>query len=233
MTRITNLADSNGNPAHWWVCLLELECNSTHRAGVYDQAVDSLLWLARGCTDIIELDDHSPELLVSLIDHRGKTNNYHEGNSDLQWICKQCDDTLYTVSSALLEVTAITHGTTTHIANEKLQRGDSFCKHKVQTVHGKPQHRISDFLPLPHYSRMTERESEHENQITSWNSLQEYVLGALWARIRNLFCYLSLTGHPRECWMYDIMRHHFAWPHIPYDVHKKFKDCHSCAQDGS
>lgn len=40
--------------------------------------------------------------------------------------------------------------------------------------------------------------------------------------------YLTLVGHPRTRWMYDVLRRSFNWPHMASGVHKLVFKCEWC-----
>lgn len=92
---------------------------------------------------ITELEDDLPEMLVLLIDHKGKINYNHDGNPDLLSFCQQCNDIVGMVNSALPEVPGTAHATTTHMAAEEIttlrasresQASDRKCQPDGQTV---------------------------------------------------------------------------------------------------
>lgn len=64
-------------------------------------------------------------------------------------------------------------------------------------------------------------------------ALPECVPVTLRPRILCLSHYQTSSRHPRERGIYDTLRLHFFWLHVASDVHKRVKDWHLCAQDGS
>lgn len=98
---IFKLADASGELTNWRLCLSELEFDVVQRVGIITQTADALSQLETGGTDTIELDDDLPEMLVSLIDHRGKISDDRNEDPYLFFICQQCDDLVKTVNKAL------------------------------------------------------------------------------------------------------------------------------------
>lgn len=60
--------------------------------------------LETGDTGIIELVDYFSKGLVSLIDHRGMTHDDQDGQSNLNCLGQNCDDTVKTVNITLPDV---------------------------------------------------------------------------------------------------------------------------------
>lgn len=89
-----------------------------YRSSIKNHAADALSRLETGGTHTAELDDDPAEMLVSFIDHRGDTNNDHDGNFDLLCICEQPDDAVQTVNIKLLEKATIAYDTTTPMTME-------------------------------------------------------------------------------------------------------------------
>lgn len=88
------------------------------------QVADALLEPETGVTNITELDDTLPEMLMTLIDHRRKLNNDHDENPDLLYICHQYDDTAKPENSTLMEVAVIAQATITNMETKKPAIGE-------------------------------------------------------------------------------------------------------------
>lgn len=85
--------------------------DAVHIAGIEKQASDALLQLKTGGTDrmdITDLKDDLPEMILSLIERGRKINDYYDGNYGMLFIGQQCDDTVKSLSSILLEGAQIT-----------------------------------------------------------------------------------------------------------------------------
>lgn len=78
-----------------------------------------------------KLDHDLPETLVSLIDHRPKISDDHNGNPELVFICRQCGKSVETVNRELLEVAAIGHATTVHMVTGGIQKLGEFLQAQV------------------------------------------------------------------------------------------------------
>lgn len=66
-----------------------------------------------------------------------KVNDYHGSNTKLLFIYQRCDDTVQTVSRALLEVAIIAHAPKTLMETEKTPTWNKFYKHRFQVVKSK------------------------------------------------------------------------------------------------
>lgn len=65
---IFNMANATGELARWRLHLSKFKFDVVHRSDIKNQAAEVLSQLEKGGTDITELDDDFPELVVSLIE---------------------------------------------------------------------------------------------------------------------------------------------------------------------
>lgn len=154
-----------------------------------------------------------------------KIKDYHDRNTELFCICQPCDKTFESVSSALLEVAAITYATMKHTTAEEIPTLLEFRQARLQIVNVKlsPNCQISRFFIYVWMLQIFVRQASLDG------ALQEYVTVTLRARILYLSHHLSLAGHQRERCIYDNTKHHFFWLHMENSLDKTVKDSRTCA----